>query len=303
MKTCYVCGNILKDTDKFCSQCGAKVTSVDKPIESTSIGISEVELKICDVCGEENSIDLDECKYCGAGFSGKEKIVKKNVPSYHEKIVDSKSKPVEQKKTTSETKKKKQKLVEKQTSTAKKTLNKSRLLLMSLAFLIIAVIMIYYGFSESQPKSSSNLNQSVQSQSRIDLSLLNQINQLENEIKNDPKNASKLLRLANLNHDAGFFEKAINYYKDYLILKPDDNDAEVDMGVCYFELNKFDEAEKIFESVIKKNPKHQIAYLNLGIVNLNQQEIEKAKDYFKKCIELGEHTDASQRAKELLESH
>lgn len=303
MKTCHVCGNILKETDKFCSQCGEKVQSEDKSIESTSIEISEVELKICDVCGEENPIDLDECEYCGAGFSGKEKIVKKNVSSHHEKKVDSKSQPIEQKKTSSETKKIRHKLVEKQTSTTPKTLDKNRLILMILAFLVVAVIIIYYGISESQPKSSGNLNQSIENQSRIDLSLLNEINQLENEIKNDPKNASKLLRLANLNHDAGFFEKAINYYKDYLILKPDDNDAEVDMGVCYFELNKLDEAEKIFESVIKKNPKHQIAFLNLGIVNLNQQEIDKAKDYFKKCIALGEHTDAGHRAKELLESH
>jgi Tfp pilus assembly protein PilF len=68
-------------------------------------------------------------------------------------------------------------------------------------------------------------------------------------------------------------------------------------------LKQYDKATSIFEAVIQKNPKHQIAYLNLGIVNLTQGKIVEAKEYFQKCIALGEHTDAGHRAAELLKSH
>lgn len=300
MRSCKVCGNRLNENDKFCSQCGAKVEEefVHSVIEESSKFI------ICDICGEENQINSEECEYCGAGFSGKEKIIEKKFSQKLNKTKKDKiERTAEPKKESLKGKQKKSKQNTRQISSSKKRLDKSKIILLSSVLVLIAAVIIYSGITETKTESPITSDQNIQGQSRIDLNLLNEINQLENELKNDPKNSTKLLKLANLTHDAGFFEKAIKYYKDYLILKPNDNDAEVDMGVCYFELNKFDEAEKIFENVVKKNPRHQIAFLNLGIVNLNQQEVEKAKEYFNKCIQLGENTDAGQRAKKLLETH
>lgn len=300
MKNCKFCGNKINENDKFCSQCGAKVEDefIDPALEESS------KVIICDICGEENRLDSEECEYCGAGFTGKEKVIKKKSSQKINKTREDRlERTHELKKESHKRRQKKSKQNTKQISSSKRSLDKSKIILLSSVFVLIAAIIIYSGITETKTKSSITPDQNLPGQSRIDLNLLNEINQLENELKNDPQNSTKLLKLANLNHDAGFFEKAINYYKDYLTLKPEDNDAEVDLGVCYFELNKFEEAEKIFENVVKKNPRHQIAYLNLGIVNLNQQEIEKAKEYFKKCIQLGENTDAGQRAKKLLESH
>ncbi len=304
MKHCPGCGAEVRESDKFCANCGFRLTASENQNLTHEIKIQK--FKICDLCGEENSIDADECSYCGVGFTGKEKIVDRENESIkieskefsnrlEASLKDHTKKKVKESKTKS-----KPKIVQESNLTGKR-LSSTQILILFFVLIIIAGILILYGLeSGDSVKGESPV---VNEQSKIDLSKLNEINQLEEEIKNDPENATKLLRIANLTHDAGFFEKAISYYTEYLKLNPEDNDAEVDMGVCYFELNQLDRAEEIFKSVIKKNPSHQIAYLNLGIVQLTKGNLEESKESFKKCISLGEHTDAGHRAKELLESH
>lgn len=304
MRFCNNCGNPVKETDKFCSNCGVKLSE----ISTVEIQKQSLKLKICDLCGEENPIELDECSYCGVGFSGKEKIIEKETAVVVEqqlnetqtsKIISSKPQKTHQLK-----KKKQQHQTQKEKESITKKLETKHFLLFGVIVVGLISIFLYFSYDISSSANSVDTQKPQQEiQSGIDLNALNEINQLENELKSDPENQPKLLRLANLTHDAGFFEKAINYYDRYLKLNPNDNDAEVDKGVCYFELKQYDKASSIFESVIKKNPKHQIAYLNLGIVSLTKGEVEKAKEFFKKCIELGEHTDAGHRAAELLKSH
>lgn len=303
MKYCRNCGNQVNESDKFCSNCGTKLFSEEK-IKSEP-EILESKIKICDTCGEENSFDADECSYCGVGFTGEEKIIIKKIAKTHSENIlekDVRVKSHTHAKTHPQQKLKK-KSTQKSDKVETKVLSTKYIIFFLLIVSIFLLILIYSGYESSKPSQRMNQIQNQEMQTSIDLNALSEINQLETELKNDPDNQQKLLRLANLSHDSGFFEKAINYYKKYLQLNPVDDDARVDMGVCYFELKNYDEAEKIFESVVKKNPKHQIAYLNLGIVNLTKGEVEKAKSYFKNCIELGEHTDAGHRAAELLKSH
>lgn len=305
MKVCNNCGNPVKETDKFCSNCGAKLSDLET-FESQK---QFLKFKICDLCGEENPIELDECSYCGVGFSGKEKIIEKEVTiikqEHPEEIQTTHTinKSNKAHKTYHPKKKKQQNQNQRETKTSVKKLETKHFLLFGIIIIGLISILVYTSSDFSSLKNTSNQKPQQEIQSGIDLNALNEINRLENELKSDPENQQKLLQLANLSHDAGFYEKAITYYDRYLKLNPNDNDAEVDKGVCYFELKQYDKATSIFESVIKKNPRHQIAYLNLGIVTLTKGDVEKAKEFFKKCIELGEHTDAGHRAAELLKSH
>ena len=305
MKYCKVCGNQVKETDKFCSQCGSKLEFEETFVESLSTDVRIIKLKICDLCGEENNFNSDECEYCGAGFTGKEKVIEREI-----KQQDVSTKIETSKKTSPEKKKEKSKpqrikKSEDKSQSHPKKLETKQIFLISAVIVIIGAILIYYGIENSKIEKKNEASSQVQTENspRIDLNAINEINRLEAELKNNPDDPEKLLKLAHLNHDSGFFEKAISYYEKYLSFRPEDNDAEVDLGVCYFELKQYDKATSIFEAVIQKNPKHQIAYLNLGIVNLTQGKIVEAKEYFQKCIALGEHTDAGHRAAELLKSH
>lgn len=298
MKICNNCGTQVKETDKFCSNCGVELRFV----EEIDTQITTVKLKICDLCGEENPLELDECSHCGVRLSGKEKIIEKQIS-----VAQKSSENIaENLKSSSQkiyhSKKKKQKIQNEENRVEKK-LETRHFLVLGIFAIGLILIFVFYAIDTSSTKDLNIRDQQQNLESGIDLSRLQEINQLESELKNDPDNKEKLLHLAHLNHDSKFFEKAIGYYERYLKLNPNDNDAEVDMGVCYFELNQLDKAENIFTNVIKKNPKHQVAYFNLGIVHLNRKDLEKAKEFFKKCIELGEHTDVGHRAAELLKSH
>jgi tetratricopeptide (TPR) repeat protein/ribosomal protein L40E len=284
MRVCSVCGNQVKDQDKFCSQCGAQLIFNEQNENKTSQESRNIKIKICDLCGEENEFDAVECKHCGVGFTGKEKVIEKEVKSqiFQSYNISIKQSSLDKKRDKQSSKKTKVSI--EVSHTRSKRLQPKQFVFIGLVVVFLGSILIYYGIENS--KISKNKLQSDQSkiqaqdQPRIDLNAINEINRLEAELKNNPDDPEKLLRLAHLNHDAGFFEKAISYYEKYLSFKPDDNDAEVDLGVCYFELKQYDKASSIFEAVIQKNPKHQIAYLNLGIVNLNLGKVVEAKEFF-----------------------
>jgi tetratricopeptide (TPR) repeat protein len=129
------------------------------------------------------------------------------------------------------------------------------------------------------------------------------INDLEAKIKQNPEDYTSLLQLAHLKNDSGLFEAAIQNYKVYLDKNPKDADARVDMGVCYFNLKDFTNAIKEMETAIKYVPNHQIAHLNLGVVNLSAGNLEKSKEWLKKAYDLNPISEVGIKAQQLLSNH
>ena len=84
---------------------------------------------------------------------------------------------------------------------------------------------------------------------------------------------------------------------------PNDADVLVDMGVCYYSLRNYDEAIKTMTEALKYKPNHQIAHLNLGIVNLAEGNVEKSKEWLKKAVDIDPNSEVGKRAEELLNSH
>jgi tetratricopeptide (TPR) repeat protein len=103
--------------------------------------------------------------------------------------------------------------------------------------------------------------------------------------------------------DSKLFEKAISNYKKYLVKNPENADARVDMGICFYNLGDYPAAISEMENALKYQPKHQIAHLNLGIVNLTARNIDASKEWFRKTVKLDPNSEAGKRAQELLSSH
>ncbi|MGE5862017.1 MAG: tetratricopeptide repeat protein, partial [Ignavibacteria bacterium] len=74
-------------------------------------------------------------------------------------------------------------------------------------------------------------------------------------------------------------------------------------GVCYYKERKYNEAIETMETALKYQPNHQIAHLNLGIVNLAAGKLEKSKEWLQKAYDLNPNSEIGRKAKELLESH
>jgi cytochrome c-type biogenesis protein CcmH/NrfG len=174
-------------------------------------------------------------------------------------------------------------------------------------FVVYGIVMIVYeGLnlpSGSPQHGEQSMPQAQQAQPQTDPAIVDQIAELEKVVAANPTDAPTVLQFANMLHDAKFYPRAVEMYKKYLTLSPANSDARVDLGICYFEIGNLDQAVKEIESVVKKDPKHQMALFNLGIIQLSGQNLAEAKKWFKKCVEIDPQSTAGLRAQQILEQH
>jgi tetratricopeptide (TPR) repeat protein len=173
-------------------------------------------------------------------------------------------------------------------------------------FAVIAIIILTSGMLDSASVNTEVMNQNqvqTNTNSGVNLNNMQMINDLEAKIKQNPEDYNSLLQLAHLKNDSGLFEAAIQNYKTYLEKNPKDADARVDMGVCYFNLQDYPNAIKEMETALKYAPDHQIAHLNLGVVNLSAGNIEKSKEWLKKAYDIDPTSEVGKKAEQLLNNH
>lgn len=157
---------------------------------------------------------------------------------------------------------------------------------------------------QQMPSGSVQRNEpAAEEHTHTDPTIITQISALEQQLKTNPNNTDLLLQFANLLHDAKFFPRAVETYKKYTALVPDNYDARVDLGICYYETGDVAQAVKEIESVIRKQPKHQMAMFNLGVIQLSAQNMAESNKWLKKCIELDPQSTAGLRAQQILQQH
>jgi len=285
---CSECGFKLDGNFKFCPNCGSKVetksNSISEPQNNSTKSL------LCKNCGEENPIENSVCFSCGVPLSG------------HKAKKANKQKTELKKNSTSENNSDSGEKISKE-----KVLDNKKILIISVVIVVVFIFaLVASGVFDIgiQPETTQIDNSSENTNSgRVDLSNIAEINELEEKIKANPEDLESALHLAHLQQDARLSEKAISNYKKYLAKYPDDADARVDMAICYYNLNDYNTAISEMETAIKYQPKHQIAYLNLGIVNLAAKNIEASKEWLKKTVELDPNSEAGKRAAELMHSH
>lgn len=232
--------------------------------------------KFCNECGYKFEKEYKFCPECGTNVFGSKNSRSKNVES-------------------------------KVSSVGDKTLNPKviyGILIGGIA--VIAIIIFTSGLLDSATVDANLTNQNqVQpnTNSGVNLNNMQMINDLEAKIKQNPEDYKSLLQLAHLKNDSGLFEAAIQNYKTYLDKNPKDADARVDMGVCYFNLQDYPNAIKEMETALTYVPNHQIAHLNLGVVNLSAGNIEKSKEWLKKAYDLNPTSEVGKKAEQLLNNH
>ena len=233
--------------------------------------------KFCNECGYKFEKEYKFCPECGVKVSGSKHSNSKTTDS---KVVN---------------------------DNGDKTLNPKVLYgILIGGFAVIAIIILTSGILDSTPVTQTAMNQDqVQpnTNSGVNLNNMQLINDLEAKIKQNPEDYKSLLELAHLKNDSGLFDAAIVNYKTYLEKNPKDADARVDMGVCYFNLQDYSSAIKEMETALTYVPNHQIAHLNLGVVNLSAGNIEKSKEWLKKAYDLNPTSEVGKKAEQLLNNH
>ena len=283
MNYCAECGFKIEGEFKFCPNCGSKIISRESSPNKTSVNTEEII--VCKNCGEENPVENSVCFSCGIPLSGN-KTKKQDSEKQTSKKND--RKPINNQARLNE----------------EKVLDNKKILIISSAIIIVFIIaLITSGVFDSGVKTNDSQMSNQTSSSGVNLSNMEEINKLETAVTANPDDLESTLHLAHLQQDAGLYEKAITNYQKYLARNPENADNRVDMAICYYNLGDNTTAISEMETALKYQPKHQIAHLNLGIVNLAARNIEASKEWFKKTVEIDPNSEAGKRATELLSSH
>lgn len=96
-------------------------------------------------------------------------------------------------------------------------------------------------------------------------------------------------------------DKAREYFTQSLELNPQDEILAYNVGEILFSNAKMQEALEYFTLAAKIKPGWPDAYLKLGYVYLNLTDYDKAKENFKKFLELGPDHPQAQSAKSILD--
>lgn len=126
---------------------------------------------------------------------------------------------------------------------------------------------------------------------------------LQTIVNSDPKNVAAREQLANVYFDGERYQDAIKWYEDVLRLDPKNVNASTDLGVSYYYLNQPDRALKQFDHSLSIDPRHTKTLLNQGIVlAFGKQDLTAATSSWQKVVEIAPNSPEGQAAKRALDS-
>jgi tetratricopeptide (TPR) repeat protein len=118
----------------------------------------------------------------------------------------------------------------------------------------------------------------------------------------DAKNLEGLRGLGNLAYDRADRGKAVEYYRAYLEIQPDDAEVRTDLGTMRYEMGDAEGAVEEFQRVIAKSPEFYQAYFNLGVVYDSRGDREAAHEQLRKARDTAAEPAVKQRIDALLQA-
>lgn len=306
LEHCPKCGYKLEKNYNFCPNC-----SFNLNLAPTGEDISPAGLLIrCGNCGTENALGNKNCSECGAPLKGETvRKYKKDDAAFEgvsglpgrgvENISSGKTGDVSEPGKGSPGKNKSHQ----NAALKKNAFNNSNIIsIFGIGLLLVFAILYISGTFDHRAVTSQD-----QELQRInagpDIKRMQEIKNVEQQIKDSPQKMELYLHLAQLQQDSKLLDPAVSNYKKYLETVPEDADARVDLGICYYDLGDYAGAIKQMETALRYKPKHQKACLNLGIVNLQAGNKAKSIEWLKKTIEIDSSSETGREANELLNSH
>jgi tetratricopeptide (TPR) repeat protein len=101
---------------------------------------------------------------------------------------------------------------------------------------------------------------------------------------NGAQNPQVSRRLALLYDQQGDSKRALEEYKQLLKHNAKDADLLNDAGYCYYNLGKWDEAEKCLRQAVAINPGHARAWINLGMTLAQEKRTDESLAAFQKVV-------------------
>ncbi len=116
-----------------------------------------------------------------------------------------------------------------------------------------------------------------------------------------PEDYESLIDMGNKFMDEMNFPVAAECYKRALAIDGTSPNVRTDYGACLHGMGLPHRAKEEFQEVIEEHPNHAIAQFNLGIVYHDMQQLDSAKFYWQRYLQLDPDGPAATSAKHLLE--
>lgn len=111
---------------------------------------------------------------------------------------------------------------------------------------------------------SDNLPKTKAANVQPDVTVEEQIADLEAKLKDDAKNIKLLSQLAGLYRNSGQNQKSIDTYLKAIEIKPGDGELHKELGVTYFFIGDYDKATAQVQEALKIKPSDAYAHYYLG---------------------------------------
>ena len=106
--------------------------------------------------------------------------------------------------------------------------------------------------------------------------VLQEIASLQTVLQSDPRNFDALVRLGNLYMDAVKWERAAEFYGRAVAVRKDP-DVLTDLGICYRQMGRPEQALQMFDEVQREEPAHWQSAFNRAIALVDLKRVDEAR--------------------------
>src|SRR5213593_3412866 len=111
------------------------------------------------------------------------------------------------------------------------------------------------------------------------------VQQLQAEVKNNPKNVEAFVELANIHFEQKNYKEAIGFYTKAVELRPSNVNVRTDLATALFYENRFDDAISQFKKSLEMDPKNPRALFNMGVTMLHgKNDPDACIQYWEKLV-------------------
>lgn len=143
---------------------------------------------------------------------------------------------------------------------------------LAFGFLMGVIVSILKGTKGIESSITDLMTQPPIAKEPISIELMEQIEDLKQLLREDQKNPTPWLKLGNIYSLHNRYREAIEAYRHYLSIKPDDPDVRTNIGIMLRALGDFDGAIDELRKAAQNHPNHANSRFHLGVVLLKDKK-------------------------------
>jgi tetratricopeptide (TPR) repeat protein len=123
---------------------------------------------------------------------------------------------------------------------------------------------------------------------------------LTKALEKNPEHAPVLLKLAQIEAEAGRFQEASGFLRKILKKEPDNPEANLELGKVLFRLGDASGAIERTEGILKTHPNYEDALYNIGAIYANTGNRRQAMEYWNRLAALHSNSESAKMALQMM---